>query len=34
MAIDQVGLGEAALVDNGLTTLDDLMERIAWDEVF
>ena len=34
IAVDQVGLGEAAQVDNDLTTLDDLMERIAQDEVF
>ena len=34
MVIDQAGLGEAALVDSGLTTLDDLMARIVQDEVF
>ena len=34
IAIDQAGLGDAALVDSGLTTLDDLMARIVQDEVF
>ena len=34
MAIDQDGLGEAALLDNGLATMDDFMETIVRDEVF
>ena len=34
IATDHVGLSEAAHVDNDLTTLDDLMERIAQDKVF
>ena len=34
IALDQIGLQDAAAIDNTLSTLDNLMEYIVQDDVF
>ena len=34
IALDQIGLQDAAAIDNTLSTLDNLMENIVQDDVF